>query len=84
MDSAGAGRIGSVIGRYFAMDRDRRWDRVQQAYDLLVHGTADHTADSGAQACRAAYERDETDEFIAPTRVGTRRPASVPGTRCCA
>ena len=72
MDSAGAGRIGSVIGRYFAMDRDRRWDRVQQAYDLLVHGTADHTVDSGTQACRAAYERDETDEFIAPTRVGTQ------------
>jgi 2,3-bisphosphoglycerate-independent phosphoglycerate mutase len=70
MDSAGAGRIGSVIGRYFAMDRDRRWDRVQKAFDLLVHGTAEHTADSGAQACRGAYERDETDEFIAPTRVG--------------
>ena len=64
MASAGAGRIGSVIGRYFAMDRDRRWDRVQKAYDLLVHGTAEHRADTGAQACRDAYERDETDEFI--------------------
>ena len=72
MDGAGAGRIGTVIGRYFAMDRDRRWDRVQQAYDLLVHGTADHAADSGAGACRAAYERDETDEFITATRVGAQ------------
>jgi 2,3-bisphosphoglycerate-independent phosphoglycerate mutase len=70
MCDAGAGRIGSVIGRYFAMDRDKRWDRVQQAYDLLVHGDAPHHADSGVQACRAAYERDETDEFITATLVG--------------
>jgi len=79
MDTAGTGRIGSVIGRYFAMDRDRRWDRVQRAYDLLVHGTADHTADSGADACRVAYERDETDEFIAPTRVGEQEARVRPG-----
>jgi 2,3-bisphosphoglycerate-independent phosphoglycerate mutase len=65
-----AGRIGSVIGRYYAMDRDKRWDRVQQAYDLLMHGQAEHHADSGAEAARAAYERDETDEFIAATLVG--------------
>jgi 2,3-bisphosphoglycerate-independent phosphoglycerate mutase len=65
-----AGRIGSVIGRYYAMDRDKRWDRVQLAYDLLVHGQAEHHADSGAEAARAAYERDETDEFIAATLVG--------------
>jgi len=79
MDTAGTGRIGSVIGRYFAMDRDRRWDRVQRAYDLLVHGTADHAADSGAEACRAAYERDETDEFIAPTRIGAQEARIRPG-----
>jgi 2,3-bisphosphoglycerate-independent phosphoglycerate mutase len=65
-----AGRIGSVIGRYYAMDRDKRWDRVQLAYDLLVHGRAEHHADSAAEAARAAYERDETDEFIAATLVG--------------
>jgi 2,3-bisphosphoglycerate-independent phosphoglycerate mutase len=63
-------RVGSVIGRYWAMDRDRRWDRTQRAYDALVHGTAPYRADSGEQAVRTAYERGETDEFIAPTLVG--------------
>jgi 2,3-bisphosphoglycerate-independent phosphoglycerate mutase len=70
MAGAGAGRIGTVVGRYFAMDRDKRWDRVQKAYDLLVHGRGEDRCDSGAAACRAAYERDETDEFITPTLVG--------------
>jgi 2,3-bisphosphoglycerate-independent phosphoglycerate mutase len=70
MDRSGTGRIGSVIGRYFAMDRDSRWDRTQQAYDLLVHGRAEHEAASGVEAARTAYERDETDEFITATRVG--------------
>jgi 2,3-bisphosphoglycerate-independent phosphoglycerate mutase len=69
-EEAGGGRIGSVVGRYFAMDRDKRWDRTQKAYDLLVHGQGEHHADSGPEAVRAAYERDETDEFIAATTVG--------------
>ncbi len=69
-EQAGNARIGSVIGRYFAMDRDGRWDRVQKAYDLLVHGKAEHHADSGVQAAKDAYERDETDEFITATTVG--------------
>jgi 2,3-bisphosphoglycerate-independent phosphoglycerate mutase len=69
-DEAGAGRIGSVVGRYFAMDRDNRWDRTQKAYELLVHGTAEHRADSGVAAVEAAYEREETDEFITATTVG--------------
>jgi 2,3-bisphosphoglycerate-independent phosphoglycerate mutase len=69
-EEAGAGRIGSVVGRYFAMDRDKRWDRTQKAYDMLVHGKAEHHADSGVEAVKAAYERDETDEFIATTTVG--------------
>ncbi len=70
MASTGAGRVGSVIGRYYAMDRDRRWDRIQTAYDLLVHGAASEHADSGEAAAEAAYERDETDEFITPVLVG--------------
>jgi 2,3-bisphosphoglycerate-independent phosphoglycerate mutase len=67
---AGNARVGSVVGRYFAMDRDRRWDRTKRAYDMLVHGRGEHHADRGAEAVRAAYGRDETDEFIAPTTVG--------------
>jgi 2,3-bisphosphoglycerate-independent phosphoglycerate mutase len=70
MRETGAGRVGSVVGRYFAMDRDRRWDRTQRAYDLLVAGDAPHRADSGAEALNAAYARGETDEFVAPTLVG--------------
>ena len=71
MESAGAGRIGSVVGRYYAMDRDRRWDRTQLAYDMLVQGRAEHRAESGEEAARTAYERGETDEFITPTLVGS-------------
>jgi 2,3-bisphosphoglycerate-independent phosphoglycerate mutase len=67
---AGNARVGSVVGRYFAMDRDRRWDRVEKAYDLLVRGEAPHRADGAAQAARDAYDRGETDEFIEPTLVG--------------
>ena len=67
---AGAGRMGSVVGRYFAMDRDRRWERTQRAYDLLVHGEAPHRAATAPEAARAAYARDQTDEFIPPTLVG--------------
>ncbi|MDQ6836588.1 MAG: 2,3-bisphosphoglycerate-independent phosphoglycerate mutase [Actinomycetota bacterium] len=70
MAEAGAGRIGSIVGRYYAMDRDQRWDRVQIAYDLLVHGRAEHSAQSGAEAATQAYEREETDEFITAVKVG--------------
>ncbi len=66
----GRARIGSVVGRWWAMDRDRRWERIQAAYDLLVHGRAPHHEHTAVQAVRHAYERGETDEFIAPTTVG--------------
>ena len=69
-DRAGNARIGSVVGRYFAMDRDGRWDRIQRAYDLLVHGRAPHRAATAPDAARASYERGQTDEFIEPTSVG--------------
>jgi 2,3-bisphosphoglycerate-independent phosphoglycerate mutase len=67
---AGVGRIASVVGRYYAMDRDNRWERVQAAYDLLARGEAPHAAPTGAAAVFGAYERGETDEFVEPTRVG--------------
>ena len=67
---SGAGRVGSVVGRYFAMDRDQRWERTGQALDLLCEGKAEHHAETGEEAVNAAYERGETDEFISPTTVG--------------
>ncbi len=66
----GGARIATVTGRYYAMDRDRRFDRTQLAYDAIVNGEAEYEAESGEAAVRAAYERDETDEFIKPTLVG--------------
>jgi 2,3-bisphosphoglycerate-independent phosphoglycerate mutase len=79
MADAGVGRIGSVVGRYWAMDRDKRWDRTQRAYDMLVHGRATHRAASGVEAVRGAYERDETDEFITPVLVGDSEARIRPG-----
>jgi 2,3-bisphosphoglycerate-independent phosphoglycerate mutase len=70
VESWDGARVGSVIGRYFAMDRDKRWERVQRAYDLLVHGRGEHHASTGREAVQAAYDRDETDEFITATTVG--------------
>ncbi len=69
LDQAPGARVASVVGRYWAMDRDRRWERIQRAYDLLVHGRAAHRAESGEQALAAAYERGETDEFVEPTLI---------------
>ncbi|MFY9488425.1 MAG: 2,3-bisphosphoglycerate-independent phosphoglycerate mutase [Solirubrobacterales bacterium] len=64
-------RIGSVIGRYFAMDRDKRWDRVKLAYDAIVHGVSQQpNATTALEAVQQAYSRDENDEFIKPTLVG--------------
>jgi 2,3-bisphosphoglycerate-independent phosphoglycerate mutase len=70
VESWGGGRVGSVSGRYYAMDRDRRWDRTKLAWNAIVHGRSEFSADSGEAAVRAAYERGETDEFIKPTLVG--------------
>lgn len=63
-------RIATVIGRYFAMDRDKRWDRVQSAYQLLTEGKAEFSAESASQALLQAYERQENDEFVKATRIG--------------
>jgi 2,3-bisphosphoglycerate-independent phosphoglycerate mutase len=63
-------RIATVSGRYYAMDRDKRWDRTELAFDAIVKGEAEYHADTAEEAVREAYERDETDEFIKPTLVG--------------
>jgi 2,3-bisphosphoglycerate-independent phosphoglycerate mutase len=63
-------RVASVTGRYYAMDRDKRWDRTELTRHALVDGEAELSSGSGEAAVRAAYERGETDEFIKPTLVG--------------
>jgi 2,3-bisphosphoglycerate-independent phosphoglycerate mutase len=68
IDKIGVGRIVTVSGRYYAMDRDRRWDRVQKAYDIMTQeGTGDGR--SAVEVVRDAYEQGVTDEFILPTRI---------------
>ena len=67
-------RIASVGGRYFAMDRDRRWDRTERGYDAIVHAAADHRALTAESAIEAAYARGETDEFVVPTIIGGGSP----------
>ncbi|MGL5292889.1 MAG: 2,3-bisphosphoglycerate-independent phosphoglycerate mutase, partial [Aeromonas sp.] len=70
----GKGRFASMIGRYFAMDRDNRWDRVQQAYDLMTQGKGEFTAESATEALAAGYARGENDEFVKATRIGEAAP----------
>jgi 2,3-bisphosphoglycerate-independent phosphoglycerate mutase len=74
------GQIASICGRYYAMDRDNRWDRTQKAYELLVSGTANYHAPSATQALADAYQRNETDEFVKPTTIlhaKTHQPISI-------
>ncbi len=65
-------RVASLCGRYWAMDRDRRWDRVERAYAVIVDGAGDAAADPAA-ALDAAYARGESDEFVAPTAIAFYR-----------
>lgn len=67
LDKLQCGRIASVVGRYYAMDRDNRWDRVEKAYALLTESKADYQYDSATEALAAAYARDENDEFVSPS-----------------
>ena len=66
MRELGVGEIATVVGRYYAMDRDNRWERVQLAYDALVHGMADTKSNDPVQALQANYEQGVTDEFVKP------------------
>ncbi len=66
----GAGRIASIVGRYYAMDRDNRWERVQLAYDLLTQGKAAYHAATAVEGLQQAYARDENDEFVKATVIG--------------
>ena len=68
MQELGVGQVASVMGRYYAMDRDNRWDRVEKAYNALVNGIGD-TAESGPAGIQASYDKEVTDEFVVPTVV---------------
>jgi 2,3-bisphosphoglycerate-independent phosphoglycerate mutase len=69
-----SGAIRTVIGRYYAMDRDKRWERTQLAYDALARAQAPYHARSALEALEAGYARGEDDEFVKPTIVGAGRP----------
>jgi 2,3-bisphosphoglycerate-independent phosphoglycerate mutase len=69
-EEIGVGQVASLVGRYYAMDRDSRWDRVQQAYDLIISAQAENHYNSGVEALEAAYSRDENDEFVKASKIG--------------
>ncbi len=70
MEKSGGGRLATIIGRYYAMDRDNRWERVARAYDLVTGAEAPFTAPDAQTALQMAYDRDENDEFVQGTRIG--------------
>lgn len=74
-----AGTIASIIGRYYAMDRDKRWDRVKVAYDLLVEGKGKQATDM-VEAMQESYDADVTDEFVLPINNSTSTAPSSPAT----
>ncbi len=63
-------KICTLIGRYYSMDRDNRWERIQKCYDLIIHAKSEYKYKNIHCAVKAAYERNETDEFISPTIIG--------------
>ncbi len=73
-DELRGGRIASICGRYYAMDRDQRWERVRQAYDLITQGKAAFRGATAVEALHAAYARGETDEFVKASVVGAPAP----------
>ncbi|TAM59249.1 2,3-bisphosphoglycerate-independent phosphoglycerate mutase [bacterium] len=81
LDARG-GSFGSLIGRFYAMDRDKRWERTQAAYDALVRGVAERTAPSALDAIDAAYAAGETDEFVKPIIIDAARPLIASGDAC--
>lgn len=77
LDALGKGRIATISGRYYGMDRDKRWPRVQVAYDMITLGEAEFRADTALQGLAMAYARGETDEFVKPTVIAAEG-ATVP------
>ncbi|NMT62172.1 2,3-bisphosphoglycerate-independent phosphoglycerate mutase [Marinobacter orientalis] len=69
LKNLGVGRVASIVGRYYAMDRDNRWDRVEEAYNVMTLGEAEFTTSDPVTALELAYERGENDEFVKATRI---------------
>ncbi len=82
INELGLGKIATVSGRYYAMDRDNRWERIQRAYDAMVHGKAEAKFPDAASALKANYERLITDEFIV-SAVITSNGSSSPTALIC-
>lgn len=78
-EKLGSGKIATVIGRYYAMDRDKRWERTQKAYDLLTQGIADYHASTAIGGLKIAYDHNETDEFVKAISVhaDNERPIAI-------
>ncbi|HTS12193.1 MAG TPA: 2,3-bisphosphoglycerate-independent phosphoglycerate mutase [Candidatus Limnocylindrales bacterium] len=77
MREFGVGQIASLSGRYYAMDRDNRWERIEKAYRAMVHGDAESKSGDPVAAMKASYEKGVTDEFVIPVVITT---AAAPGT----
>jgi len=77
LQGKGDSRIASIAGRFYAMDRDQRWERVQSAYDMLTLGQAEFQSESAEAALEAAYRRDEDDEFVQPTVISDEQHPAV-------
>src|SRR5271155_4498619 len=74
----GVGQIATVVGRYYAMDRDNRWERIEKAYRAMVHGDAELKVSDPVAAVRASYEKGVTDEFILPVVITTEAAPGKP------
>src|SRR6202030_3090589 len=83
MRELAVGQIATVVGRYYAMDRDNRWERIEKAYRAMVHGDADAKFTDPIAAVRSSYEKGVTDEFtlpvVATTEAATGKPAAPRG-----
>src|ERR1700741_2943070 len=78
MRKLGVGEIATVVGRYYAMDRDNRWERVKLAYDAMVHGEAETKSNDPVAALQASYEQGVTDEFVKPIVITRGTGPSAP------
>jgi len=77
IDRLGNGKIASICGRFYAMDRDKRWDRVETAYTMMTEGKAPYQAETALAALEAAYARDENDEFVQCTTIHGQNETAI-------